>query len=150
MTSRADLLQRARLYLGRGNNLVAPLSEMQAVALAPQIDALPERNGRRTQAVDRLARLLEAVAGVELLTHRVSGSPSYYKVGLRLDANAFGLSRKLLTLAVRAEGVALDEGFRALAEGSRIDCETLKSRALGNYYVGAEEALELGLIAGLI
>jgi hypothetical protein len=48
-------------------------------------------------------------------------------------------------------GLALeDEGFRALAEGSRIDFETLKSRALGNYYVGAEEALELGLIAGLI
>jgi hypothetical protein len=49
------------------------------------------------------------------------------------------------------DGLALeDEGFRALAEGSRIDFETLKARALGNYYVGAEEALELGLVAGLL
>src|SRR5205823_2460016 len=44
--------------------------------------------------------------------------PAYYKLGFRYDAAAFGgLPRGRLAEAVRAEGVALDEGFRALHVG---------------------------------
>ncbi|HJZ60318.1 MAG TPA: hypothetical protein VKE74_35570, partial [Gemmataceae bacterium] len=40
--------------------------------------------------------------------------PAYYKLGLRFDPDAFGLSREVFVKAVRAEGVAFDAGFNAL------------------------------------
>ena len=119
LTSRPDLHQRARLLLGRGNNLVAPLSELQAAALAPQLDALPARHARRSRNVELLAEGLRRVPGVRLLRH--VGSPGFYKVGMQFDAQAFGVSRGLLTAAMRAEGIALDEGFRALHAGRSSD-----------------------------
>ena len=119
LTSKPEMHQRARLILGRGNNLVAPLSELQAAALAPQLDALPARHVRRSRNVELLAEGLRRVPGVRLLRH--DGSPAFYKVGMRFDAEAFGVSRKLLTAAMRAEGIALDEGFRALHAGRSPD-----------------------------
>src|SRR5262249_45702859 len=44
-------------------------------------------------------------------------TPVYYKVGFQLDAAAFGLSRERFVAALRAEGIAFDEGFRALHVG---------------------------------
>jgi dTDP-4-amino-4,6-dideoxygalactose transaminase len=118
LVSRAPAIhQRARLVLGRGNNLVCPLSELQAAVLLPQLDALPQRHVRRQKAVQRLRGSLEGLPGLRLLTNRVAGSPAYYKVGLQYDESAFGLLRALLLAAVRAEGIALDEGFRALHIG---------------------------------
>jgi dTDP-4-amino-4,6-dideoxygalactose transaminase len=117
VTGRADLAQRARLVLGRGNNLVAPLSELQAAVLLPQIEALPERHARRLAAVRRLESTLEGLPGLRLFRNEAAGSPAYYKVGLQYDEQAFGLSRARLAAAVRAEGIALDEGFRALHVG---------------------------------
>lgn len=117
VTSQSTLHQRARLLLARGNNLLAPLSELQAVVLLPQMAALAERNGLRRQSVERLTRLLEGVPGLELLKNPLRGEPGYYKIGMKLDAEQFGLSRKVLSLAMRAEGMALDEGFRALPVG---------------------------------
>jgi hypothetical protein len=47
-------------------------------------------------------------------------------------------------------GIALErEGFRRLAKGSSLALEDLCKRAARNWYVRAEEALELGLVAGL-
>lgn len=43
--------------------------------------------------------------------------PGYYKVGFQFDSTRFGLSRDRFIAAVRAEGIALDEGFRALHVG---------------------------------
>jgi dTDP-4-amino-4,6-dideoxygalactose transaminase len=117
ITRAPDVYQRARLVLGRGNNLLCPLSELQAAVLLPQLDALPERHRRRQQAVARLRKLLEGLPGLRLLDNRVDGSPAYYKVGLQYDQSAFGLPRDRLVVAVRAEGIALDEGFRALHAG---------------------------------
>ena len=49
--------------------------------------------------------------------------PGYYKVGFQLDQAALGsLAREDLTRAVRAEGVALDEGFRGFALRSSNRC----------------------------
>ena len=43
-----------------------------------------------------------------------------------------------------------DEGFGRLAEGTKLSAEQIGERALGNWYVRAEEAKELGLVAGLV
>ncbi len=117
VTARADLAQRARLVLGRGNNLVAPLSELQAAVLLPQIEALPARHEQRLAAVRRLAERLEGLPGLRLFRNEAAGSPAYYKVGVQYDERAFGLPRARLAAALRAEGIALDEGFRALHVG---------------------------------
>src|SRR5262249_13838403 len=61
LTRRADVAQRARLVLGRGNNLVAPLSELQAAVLLPQLGMLSARHERRAASVRRLGELLALV-----------------------------------------------------------------------------------------
>lgn len=117
LTRHADVAQRARVALSRGN-LVCPLSELQAAVLRPQLDCLAQRNTQRALAVARLAELLGGVPGLQLFRSSVpDSSPVYYKVGLQFDAIAFGLSRERFVMAMRAEGVALDEGFRALHVG---------------------------------
>jgi dTDP-4-amino-4,6-dideoxygalactose transaminase len=119
LASRPDLHQRARLVLGRGNNLVAPLSELQAAALIPQLDALPRLHSRRARGVEFLRERLRDIPGLRLLRH--TGSPGFYKLGMQFDDSTFGVTRKVLTAAMRAEGVALDEGFRASNVGRSPD-----------------------------
>ncbi len=117
LTPHADVRQRARTFLLRGNH-VCPLSELQAAVLLPQLDRLDERNGRRRNSVELLARRLAGVPGLRPLRNAAdAGEAVYYKVGLQFDPRAFGLSRTRFLAAVRAEGVALDEGFRALHVG---------------------------------
>jgi dTDP-4-amino-4,6-dideoxygalactose transaminase len=113
MTSRADVAQRARTHLFRGN-LVCPLSELQAAALLPQFDRLDARNQERSRAVAWLVAALADLPGVRpFVNHLVDSTPSYYKVGFQLDAAQFGLSRDRLIAAMRAEGIGLSEGFAA-------------------------------------
>ena len=73
VTRRADIYQRARLLLGRGNNLVCPLSELQAAVLLPQLDALPERHARRAQAVAQTEVAPGGRAGAAIFRQRGSG-----------------------------------------------------------------------------
>jgi dTDP-4-amino-4,6-dideoxygalactose transaminase len=112
LTRDAGIHQRARLASFRGNQ-VCPLSELQAAVLLPQLEKLPERNRRRAENVRALSEHLRDVPGVRPFVNRAAGTPGYYKFGLRYDAAAFGLPRSGLVAALRAEGVALDEGFRA-------------------------------------
>jgi dTDP-4-amino-4,6-dideoxygalactose transaminase len=112
----ADVHQRARLALFRGN-LVCPLSELQAAALLPQLEWLPERHARRHRAALFLAESLRDVPGLRLFVNQAEGEPAYYKMGFQLDEKEFGLSRARLVAAAQAEGIALDEGFRALHVG---------------------------------
>lgn len=116
LTRRPEVHQRARRFQNRGN-LVCPLSELQAIVLGPQLDRLAERTQRRFEAVDYLARQLAHLPGLRLFQNQVEGQPAYYKLGFQLDEREFGLSRTLLTRAMRAEGVALDEGFASLHVG---------------------------------
>jgi dTDP-4-amino-4,6-dideoxygalactose transaminase len=117
LTRHADVAQRVRVALHRGNH-VCPLSELQAAVLLPQLDRLAERNARRRSGVTQLERLLDGVPGLALFRNAVEdGETVYYKVGFRFDVAAFGLERARFVAAVRAEGVALDEGFRALHAG---------------------------------
>jgi dTDP-4-amino-4,6-dideoxygalactose transaminase len=117
LTGRPDVYQRARVAQFRGNT-VGPLSELQAVALQPQLDALPARHSKRLHNVGYLRKRLPNMPGLSQFENPgIEGEPAYYKVGFRFDAAAFGLSRERFAQAVRAEGIALDEGFRALHVG---------------------------------
>jgi dTDP-4-amino-4,6-dideoxygalactose transaminase len=116
LTSNPTLYQRARVALLRGN-AVCPLSELQAAVLLPQLDQLPARHAQRARSVAWLGRWLDHLPGLRLFRNRIEGEPAYYKVGFQFDAGAFGLARERLVAAVRAEGIALDEGFRALHAG---------------------------------
>lgn len=117
LTAHADVHQRVRSWTYRGNQLY-PLSELQAAVLLPQLAKLDARNAIRARNVQRLAAGLRDVPGINLFRNRDSrDEPAYYKVGMQLDAAAFGLPRDRLVSAMRAEGIALDEGFRALHVG---------------------------------
>lgn len=110
--------QQARLVLRRGVQEWAVLSELQAAALLPQLAALPGRTRARRDAVLRLVEGLQYVPGIEPFRNaNPDDTPAYYKVGFRFDAAAFGLPRDVFCRAMRAEGVAMDPGFRALHVG---------------------------------
>jgi perosamine synthetase len=117
LTGRADVHQRARTLLNRGN-LVCPLSELQAAVLLPQLGKLDARNAIRAENVALLCERLQDVPGLTPFINQASETkPAYYKVCLQFDPARFGLSRDRFLTAVRAEGVAMDEGFRSLHVG---------------------------------
>jgi perosamine synthetase len=118
LTSRVDVAQRARLWLQRGNH-ICPLSELQAAVLQPQIDRLAERNTQRLRGVRFLSERLRSIPGLRPFRNRASenSEPGFYKLGVQFDAETFGLDRERFVAAARAEGIALDEGFRALHMG---------------------------------
>jgi dTDP-4-amino-4,6-dideoxygalactose transaminase len=113
LTRDAAIHQRARLASFRGNQ-VCPLSELQATVLLPQLEKLTERNRLRAGNAQLIRQQLCGLPGVRLFENRVAGNPGYYKIGMRYDAATFGLPRARLVAALRAEGIAIDEGFRSL------------------------------------
>ncbi len=115
LTSRADVAQRIKLHTHRGNEAY-PLSELQAAVIIPQWARLDAANDRRRTAVEWLSGGLSQIAGLKVLRNRPSNShAAYYKLGIQYDPAAFsGLTRDAFAAAVRAEGIALDAGFRAL------------------------------------
>jgi dTDP-4-amino-4,6-dideoxygalactose transaminase len=114
LTRDAGIAQRARNHLMRAGNIVCPLSELQAAVLMPQVAKLDERNARRWQNVQVLRNALADIPGVRVFDNPTPPDlPAFFKVGVQLDAAAFGLSRALLIKALRAEGFAVDEGFAA-------------------------------------
>lgn len=138
VTNDAELVQRARLYSHRGNEAY-PLSELQAVALLPQLEQLDDRNERRQNNADRLRQLLSDRPGLTAFDNSATTAlPGYYKFGFSYDADAFaGLPRDTFSAALRAEGIAVDPGFRAL---HRIHSRR-RFRAVGNLH-NAERADE--------
>ena len=117
LTPHADVHQRARLWLQRGNH-VCPLAELQAAVLLPQIDKLDARNAHRSRAVALLIAQLRDVPGIRPFARRdVADAPAYYKVGLQYDSAAFGLPREALIAAAHAAGIAVDAGFPSLHRG---------------------------------
>ena len=111
--------QRAKLVLNRGIQPWAPLSELQAAVLRPQLRKLPECTRRRAENAARLKAAIAAVApGLVPLENVVGDSePAYYKLGFRYDAAAFGLPRETFVRAMRGEGIAFDAGFTGLHVG---------------------------------
>lgn len=118
LTNNAEMVQRAKLYSHRGNEAY-PLSELQAAVLTPQLKQLDERNRlRSTNAVRLCEQLLNENGLVPFRnaspdTHH--STPGFYKLGLQYNSGAFeGMSRELFSEAMRAEGIAIDPGFRSL------------------------------------
>ncbi len=114
-TNRADVAQRIHLYSHRGNESY-PLSELQAAVLEPQLDALGERNATRTRNVRLLRDHLLTIPGLHPFSESLTDSqPGYYKLGLQFEtAQWSNLSRDRFAQSMRAEGIALDAGFRSL------------------------------------
>jgi perosamine synthetase len=112
LTTRPVVHQRARGHWLRGN-VVCPLSELQAAVLRPQINKLTEHHQRRLDNVARLTTSIGDVPGLRSFSNRTDASPGYYKLGFRYDAAALGLARERFVAAVRAEGIAVNEGFAA-------------------------------------
>ena len=118
------IAQRIRVHTQRGNDAY-PLSELQAAVLVPQLDRLAERNQLRGENVSRLLALLSDVAGLRCVVEAAGSGdprraqsletqPGFYKLGFWFDAAAIGCSRDDFASAMRAGGIALDPGFRAL------------------------------------
>lgn len=125
LTNRSDIAARIRRYTERGNEAY-PLSELQAAVILPQLDRLDAGRAERQQ---RVAEIVAGIASFSGLTPIVQSrienpeskipasadGPDFYKVAFRYDAAAFGgVSRLLFCAALRAEGIAVARGFRAL------------------------------------
>lgn len=109
--------QRAKLYLQRGLQQWAPLSELQAAALRPQLRRLADATQLRAERARQLAATI-SVPGLRPFPLQFPDSrPAYYKLGFRHDESVFALARPALVAALRAEGIALDAGFAALHIG---------------------------------
>jgi len=116
ITRNAEIVQRIRVQTQRGNDAY-PLSELQAAVLVPQLHRLAERNQLRTENVSLLLGLLSDVAGLNCFVGSSSSSdtqPGFYKLGFWFDAATFSCSRDDFACVMRAAGIALDPGFRAL------------------------------------
>ncbi|HVV98772.1 MAG TPA: DegT/DnrJ/EryC1/StrS family aminotransferase [Planctomycetaceae bacterium] len=112
-TNNSGIAQRMRLYTARGNEAY-PLSELQAAVLLPQIEKLDQANAVRAERVATLVAQLPTGL-VPFRNPDLDASPGYYKLGLWYDLEAWsGLSRDRFSAAMRAEGIAIDPGFRAL------------------------------------
>lgn len=110
-----DIIQRVRLYTLRGNDAY-PLSELQAAVVCPQLDQLNLKNTIRSRSVEFLKASLSDFTGlIPFDCTLVETSPGYYKLGFQYEPGKFGgMDRDLFAQAMRAEGIALDPGFRAL------------------------------------
>ncbi len=116
-----QLHQRAKVWLHRGLQQWAPLSELQATALRPQLRKLRQATLTRWERVQELIRIgstLATVPGLAVFSNSPADSISaFYKVGFQYDPIAFGLPRELFIKALRAEGIAFDVGFKSLHIG---------------------------------
>lgn len=116
-----QLHQRAKVWLHRGLQQWAPLSELQAAALRPQLRKLRQATLARLERVQELigsGSVLATVPGLVAFTNLAADSvPGFYKVGFQYNPTAFGLPRELFIKALRAEGIAFDIGFKSLHIG---------------------------------
>jgi dTDP-4-amino-4,6-dideoxygalactose transaminase len=115
------LHQRVKLWLHRGLQQWAPMSELQAAALRPQLRRLRDATTLRWQRVQELCGTgieLASIPGLTPFSNSATAStPAFYKLGFQYDPVAFGLLREVFVKALRAEGIAIDPGFKALHVG---------------------------------
>lgn len=160
VTDREDVYQRIKISAERGNDAF-PLSELQATVLLPQLESLDERNDRRRVAALAMQHRLESSSEFNIgprtpidprprKTALGESQPSdaaaqtmlstFYKFPLRLPEVGEGKSRQALIDAARAEGIALDIGFRGFTRRSAQRCR--RPRDL----VEAERAAQLTVL----
>jgi dTDP-4-amino-4,6-dideoxygalactose transaminase len=113
LTNKAEISERIKRHVLRGNDAY-PLSEIQAAILLPQIDELDSLNERRRRTAGRIIDELQrfGLSALQTPTHDIQ--PVYYKVGFHYGMEDFGgLPRERFVEAARAEGIAMDPGFRS-------------------------------------
>jgi dTDP-4-amino-4,6-dideoxygalactose transaminase len=123
------ILQRARVYLERGNHAF-PLSELQAAVLLPQIARLPRLNVVRSQNVHRLLAALNGRVKLEAV--RISAPPDFpvfYKLAFACRARFGGPTRDEWVKALFAEGVDIGAGFRGFVKRSSRRCRPIGALA---------------------
>ena len=122
-TRRADINQRAKIFCDRGNSAF-PLSELQAAVLLPQLAKLDDRNRARQAAVERFLGRIGKAPGLRPLMNDVTETTAgYYKLGLQYRSDELAdTPREDFLALVRAEGVALDAGFRGFARRGARRC----------------------------
>jgi dTDP-4-amino-4,6-dideoxygalactose transaminase len=108
LTRRADVQQRIKVFVHRGNDAF-PLSELQAAVLLPQLARLDERNRKRQNS------------------NHPTVEPSFYKFAWLVDVGNAPprLSRDALVAAAQSQRVPLDVGFRGFARRSARRCRTV-------------------------
>lgn len=121
LTSQSLIFERIKRHVLRGNDAY-PLSEIQAALVIPQLEQLDDLNERRRRAAARICDALQDIEGLlplQWMTNEIR--PAYYRLGFCYHAEKFGLSRDHFIAAARAEGIAIDPGFRSnhLIHGSR-------------------------------
>jgi len=131
VSRRPEVMQRIRVYSERGNQAF-PMSELQACVLGPQWNALAERNRQRARAVQFLT---EQLSELDCLNRSVSEAgvdiaPAFYKLGWFCGrGHERPVDRDAFSMAARAEGVALDPGFRGFATRSSRRCRKVSELA---------------------
>ncbi len=114
-TNEASLAQRMRLANTRGS-VVGGLSELQAAAILSQWPQMEERHIKRAQQANILRSHLSDIDEVRLPT--IVGDPTsqaYYKFDFWIDALPDRLD--WVMAALKAEGLAVEKGFRSLTKG---------------------------------
>ncbi len=135
-----SIAQRIKIFRERGNDAF-PMSELQAAVLIPQLDLLGQRNALRRANAKQLALYLNELPGLTPLIQSPPDShASFYKLGVLLDESAVGVSREQIVVAMQAEGVALDVGFRGFSRRGTSRCRRVGElpnsiRAAGNLMV---------------
>ena len=118
LTADPRIAQRIRMFCERGNHAF-PLSELQAAVLLPQLESLDRENRVRAKAVEELLQRLEsAKSWSPTICWRANVEPAYYKLGLFPPGGDEwrSVAREAAAAALRAEGVAIDEGFLSVSE----------------------------------
>lgn len=126
LTNHAEIHQRIKIYCERGNHAF-PLSELQAAVLLPQLDTLDERNQRRRASVQQLLASLSADRRLRpVVSNPATCRPSYYKLAFQFEpATQEEQARDEWVRAARAEGVAIDTGFRGFVRRSARRCRQI-------------------------
>jgi len=126
LTNNASYHQRAKIYSERGNQAF-PLSELQAAVILPQLGQLAELNHRRQLAAAHLRAALTACPYLRPTAASTRDDrPSYYKLSWFYDQPAASpITRTQLIDAARAEGIAIDSGFRGFAGRSSQRCRRI-------------------------
>lgn len=160
LLSRPEQLQRVKVHCERGNQAY-PLSELQAAALLPQLDALERRHARRLRAVRRLlARLprefVESCSAAGLAAEDAGApdmpdspdmldaldSPAFYKLAWLVGGESAGDEERQQRIGrLRAAGAPVGEGFRGFLRRTSGRCR--QATTLGRCRAAAERTLLL-------
>jgi len=121
VTSRADVLQRAKIFCERGNHAF-PLSEMQAAVILPQLNQLDERNALRRARAEMLRNELQDEGVLIPITTSGRGDASHYKLGWLIRTDGAPAVRDALLQSAWKIGADLGPGFRGFARRSERRC----------------------------